>query len=961
MGEYIPGNKQSSGMNKLNPSLNSEDSLADGTYSDEAHHRLEMERFSARSSMRFINSTLDEIDDAIMETLRECGKLTGADRVYIYQKKESRDIFICNYEWSNEGIKDLTNTQIELTHETIPWWMDKMSRQETIHIPSTSLLPPEAAAEREIIESQGIKSTLAVPLIRQRKLQGFLGFDCDRFERRWSENDQRVLKMLANTISLALERARFEEKSRFELQFKQLMSDISSRFVNVSGNKLEKAITDSLRDIGTFFLADRAHLFIYSREKELYSVAHKWQRAGTRSTSENLQDFTSKGYPWWFEQVKKGELIRIDNIEKLPDEAEREKQGFRNNNVKSLLCLPILIQEEPYGMLSIERTCRTGEWSKDVVSSFHLLSALISDVLLKNITEEHLQHVSKLQEVMMDLSTSFINIDLNEIEDAIQRSLEDIGRFVDADRVYIFSYNLDRHEVSNTHEWCNEGITPHIGDLQGIPVKVLQNWYDKHIKGEYFIINDVESLPDDTEQKEILARQNIKSVLAFPLLSEGKYIGFVGFDSVRKKHLYTEKEIQILNVFAQMLVNINQREELQQHLIESREEADRANKAKSVFLANMSHEIRTPINGIIGFLDMLRYTSLTSEQYNYIQYAVRSAESLLGIVNDILDLSKVEAGKLEIEETETDLYELVSQSVEILKINSEKKGLPLHVDINDDVPRFVTVDPLRLKQILINLIGNAIKFTEEGEVSFFIKFEQSDKNTGKFLFEVKDTGIGISEEQKNQLFKAFSQGDPSMNRRHGGAGLGLIISEMLANKMESTIELESEPGKGSRFYFTLEKTYRSANKDTFDNKGIGEKKTRTFDPNIKLNPVILIAEDTDLNRMLVRIVISKYFPNATILEALNGEEAVEHYQNENPDLVFMDIQMPVKNGLEAVDEIRELEKKNKKRVPVVALTAGATSDEKQRCLDAGMDYYISKPFRGIQIKKAIELFIPETE
>jgi len=334
-------------------------------------------------------------------------------------------------------------------------------------------------------------------------------------------------------------------------------------------------------------------------------------------------------------------------------------------------------------------------------------------------------------------------------------------------------------------------------------------------------------------------------------------------------------------------------------------------------------------------------------------------------VNDILDLSKVEAGKLDLEEVETDLYEMLSYSIEVLKLSAKNKEIPLEVNISENVPQYVVIDPLRLKQILINLIGNAIKFTDEGSVKFSVRFEEEESeqnsNIGNFIFEVEDTGIGISKDQKEHLFKAFSQIDSSIRRQHGGTGLGLIISEMLAKKMGSSIDFESEAGVGSRFYFTLKKEYRKL-KDNRTDKGKNlQEKERKFEPDSDEEPVILIAEDTELNRMLVRLVISKYFPKAVIIEAVNGREAVTACKEHKPDLIFMDIQMPELSGYEAVKEIRSADDEFSRTVPIVALTAGASVDVEKKCMDAGMNYYISKPFRDYQIKKTIDRFVLKEE
>jgi len=569
-------------------------------------------------------------------------------------------------------------------------------------------------------------------------------------------------------------------------------------------------------------------------------------------------------------------------------------------------------------------------------------------------------HHLEMQDIMMNLAAKFINLDLQEIDTAIQQSLADIGCFVDADRAYIFEFNKTLRQVRNTFEWCYEGISSHKDDLQNVSVDIIIDWYKEHLKENAIIIEDVNELPNNTAQKAVLQIQGIQSVVAFPMIMNNKYMGFVGFDSVRKKHLYTDKEVQILNVFAQMLVNIEQRKSMQKHLVESRNEADRANKAKSIFLANMSHEIRTPLNGVIGFLDMLKHTEPTEEQLGYIENATKSAVNLMNIINDILDLSKIEAEKLKLEEVETDLYELVNESVNLLKHSALKKGLFMDVFIDEKVPQFVVVDPLRLKQILINLVGNAVKFTETGGITFRLSFEKQKsaikRKTGKFTFEIEDTGIGISDDKKGELFKAFSQVDTSVKRKYGGTGLGLIISNNLARKMGSEIKLESKPNEGSLFYFTLKKPFKTS---TEVNKKIryGSDNNTEIEPDALSEPKILIAEDTELNRLLVRAVLKKFYPKAKVTEAVNGRDAVIHYLNEKPDIIFMDIQMPVLSGFEAVKEIREIEKSDRIRsTPIVAITASVTSDAKERCISAGMDDYISKPFRDYQIYEVVKRY-----
>ncbi|WP_245189721.1 response regulator [Lunatimonas salinarum] len=699
--------------------------------------------------------------------------------------------------------------------------------------------------------------------------------------------------------------------------------------------------------------------------------------------------------------------------------------------------------------------------------------------------------IQQKEQMLQAISTATDELLSNaNLYEAIANSLEIIGKAVSVDRTYFFENGLDdegNRITSQRFEWSSEEALPMINnpDLQNIPIEFFSDFYEPMERGQAFsaIISD---MPEENETRKFLEPQLIRSVLTIPIFNSDEFCGFIGYDECKFDRYWSDSELSLLKSFANSIGNAIARKNLEERLRNSKEMAEKASVAKSEFLANMSHEIRTPLNGIIGFTDLLGKSEMSDSQKQYVNIVNQSANTLLNIINDILDFSKIEAGKLELDVSKADIYDLAGQATDVISYQAQNKGVEMLLNLSLDLPRYIFVDEIRLKQILINLLGNAVKFTEKGEIELKIyKLGQTGPKSFIFRFEVRDTGIGISKDKQLKIFDAFSQEDNSTTKKYGGTGLGLTISNKLLKMMGTELNLHSEIGKGSTFFFDLLLETEGGNKidwedlsflenalvvdDNINNRLIikellGSKNIQVteaqngyealekleafpeFDvvlmdynmpymdgletikkiresfpepvseipilllhssaddefihdackrlsvsgklakpikltdlvktlgkinPKNRLNSVIqvvegdstmvrtfkvLIAEDNTINMFLAKTIVKKISPNAEIIEAKNGREAVEVAKQVVPDIILMDIQMPEMSGHEATQEIRR--HAELLHIPIVAVTAGNVKGEREHCLNIGMVDFIPKPIVEASIRGVFEKWLP---
>ncbi len=587
------------------------------------------------------------------------------------------------------------------------------------------------------------------------------------------------------------------------------------------------------------------------------------------------------------------------------------------------------------------------------------------------LSEESLRRDEARQRALLELSQktelSAAKISKYAMETSIELTGSTIG--------YIAFLNEDE-SVLTMHYWSNAAMAQCAMIHKPIVYQVKDTglWGEAIRRREAVITNDY-AAPNSAKRGTPEGHVKLTRHMNIPVFDGSKIVAVAGVGN--KKTDYTQADVTQLTLMMEGMWRITRRKQVEEDLRRAKEEAEAANVAKSLFLANMSHEIRTPMTAILGFAEIMgssieccttcpdhKSCPTRVENKEYIQVIQRNGQHLLGLINDILDLSKIDAGKLEVERVPCSPVQLVEETMSLMRVQAIEKGLTLEARYEFPIPETVLSDPVRIRQILVNLVGNAVKFTDHGQVEIVVRYTLDQTDRTALAFEVKDTGIGMTSEQIGRLFQPFVQADSSTTRQYGGTGLGLVISKKLAEALGGDIQVVSQPDAGSTFTFTmldqLPTTARLLNNLSEMAVRSSNRPHLASPATVRLLGRVLLAEDSSVNQKLVSIILHK--AGAEVDLADNGRVAVEKalaaLSAETPyDVILMDMQMPEMDGYESTRKLRQ----SGYQGPIVALTAHAMTGDRDKCLAAGCDDYLAKPVNRLALLLTIARLIGNPE
>jgi len=578
---------------------------------------------------------------------------------------------------------------------------------------------------------------------------------------------------------------------------------------------------------------------------------------------------------------------------------------------------------------------------------------VMTDISKLKETEQSLINVNIILRNLIALAKNFLNVTPGTQNVTISKGLESIGKLIEADRAYLFAYDFDNQTMSNTHEWCNHDISPAIGNLQQLSISKFQDWVRNHQQGKIYHIPSVDHLPDG-KLKDILVSQGIKSIVTIPMMNGKNCTGFVGFDSVSINREFSKDEIDLLGLLAELIANFEVKLKAEQQLamMNTKQQqllikAEQAAIAKGKFVANMSHEIRTPLNAILGYAQIMDRECGSCEHKNKgLSGITKSGEILLELINDILEMIQVDGHETTIVSVTFNIQQLIKDLCTIFSKRPDARSLDISCSFSKDFPTVIHSDKGKIRQILFNLIGNAVKFTEKGAITLLATVVERHQNNATFKIEIEDTGHGIPEDQLSKIFEPFEQSE-SGYKAGKGTGLGLPLSKKYARVLDGDITVKSQRLSGSTFTFHF--------KALIDRFSKTNQKQKSINKVNRQKQTLLIVDDNDFNREMLSVMLDS--AGFEIENSASGKDALEKISNRSFDAVLMDKHMPEMDGFETLHHIRNTP--SGKQLPVIIVTASGNINE-DIVKNEGADAYLPKPIHREKLLETIQQLIGTT-
>ena len=868
------------------------------------------------TSVILISRNEKSFEENMTRGINPIADIAALDRISIWRNSEQDDGLHTSmvYRWdkASGGTTKITEFFADVKYsEFAPNWVNNFYEKKVVNGPVKTMPKHEAG----ILSSYGVKSIFIVPVYIQNIFTGFVFYEDREDERYFDDNCAEMLRhaayLLVNSVT------RFEADNE--------LAEIEKRTkLMLDASPLCCQLWD--KNIKTIDCNDAA--------VKLYKFKNK---------QEYMDRFMPDCHPEYQPDGQRSEESAIKAVNKaLKDGRYVFNWMHRIPSDGSLMPAEITLCRVKY-----KNECVVVGYTKDLREHHKMLK----DITYKETLLQAVNHTASF----------LLNTKVTSFEDDLYESIKSMAKAVDVDRVAIWKvFNKNNIKYCNlTYEWSHNA-PPRTGDerTKSVPFSKLPSWQDVLLKKKCIngLMRDIISTQGKAAQ-ELL--KEIRSILVVPVFINDVFWGFVGFDDLEKERIFTETEEQIISTGSLLIVNaiilnntFKALRETSVNLKEALNIANKANKVKSVFLANMSHEIRTPMNSIMGFAELARQDTIPEKTEDYLTKISENAEWMLHIINDILDISKIESGKIILEQTPFDVHDIYEHCKSMIMPKVLEKGLSLYCYAEPSIGKKLLGDPIRLRQIITNLLSNAVKFTNSGTIKLLASIVKTDGKTATIHFEVKDSGIGMTSGQIEKIFDPFTQADDDTTRRYSGTGLGLTITKNLVELMNGNLKVVSAVGIGSNFSFEIPFELVDVPVNGKSKDIIAKQIDKPH-----FNAEILICEDNYMNQQVVCDHLQRVGIKTVI--ATNGQEGIdiisERLENNEKlfDLIFMDIHMPVMDGLEASAKISEKLSDANVKIPIIALTANIMLNNLEMYTISGMEGYLGKPFNSQELYKCL--------